>query len=227
MAANLTYPGTAYAFFHPLSDLLFGRIESTVKRVLLAERIPKEWIEDAYRRGRKDEANSYIAYNSELDAKRGRPKALNPNRLSFLHMTMLKLREPCRTAIFHQPFYGGSFARRYRPIPEIDQDLASAPPADRTAAMLGLFFEACELGDATARLQARRAARRHLHALLKDRGLARIRQLLREVMFSSEGLQWPEVRDYTIPAAYRAGLPVSWVAKINAIDINLAFPAAF
>lgn len=217
MAADFTYPGTAYFFFHPLADFLFGRIESTAKHTIQSERIPEEWIEDALKLGKLDEANGYIAHNLDLGAKRGRPRRQQQNRLGFLHMTMLRLRPPCRAALFLQDNFG-RYRRRFRPVSEVEAELANTDLVDRTAALLGLFLEACELGDLKNRWQARRAARNSLRALLREDRTRRFRYKLRSVMLSSEGLRWPGVRDYSLPEAYRAGLPVSWAGLVSTLS---------
>lgn len=215
-AAELEFPGAAYAFFHPLFDFLFGQMESSRKWSENLERVPEEWILDAIHRGDKAHAEEWRAVNASLKKRRGRPpKKTTLVDLSFIHLTLMRLPNPIFSTLFEWIESEEMFARSYRPVEDEISSIQNYPSMDALAALVGLVYEAAEIGHMNRFHKAGKAVREHLRILddlpeclsIRDGVKLLIEKLCLEVT----------TRTYPAPGFWGYGLPETWRGS-NAIS---------
>ena len=221
MAAELEIPGASYAFFHPLFDFLLGQMESSIKWSEKLQRIPKEWILEAINRGDTAQAEEWRDFNAALTKKRGRKRKQSALAdLNFIHMTLMRLPNPFFSILFNctepeSAESGAMFARTYRAIDEEIRLVQSHKSMDSLAALLGLLFEASEIGHVDRFNKARDAVYEHLTVLDELAECRRIRDRVRPIIenYCFEAV----IRMYPSPQFYGYGLPATWRVG-NAVD---------
>ncbi len=212
MAVELEIPGSSYVFFHPLFDFLIGRMESSQKWLEKLERIPEVWIHEAKKRGDTNLAEEWLSFNAALIKKRGR-KRKQPalSSLSFIHMTMMRLPDPFFPILFKWSEPEKSFARTYSPIDEEIRAIQYYSNMDALAALVGLVYEAAEIGNMDRFHKARKALREHLGVLGELAECRSVRDELKPLI-KSFCLETP-IRTYPSPQFYGYGLPATWRFK--------------
>ena len=213
-AAELEFPGSAYVFFHPLFDLLFGQMESSIKWSENLQKIPKEWILEAANRGDKAQAEEWHAFNVNLLKKRGRKrKQAALVDLNFIHMTLMRLPEPYFSILFDcsepESFESGAmFARSYRPINEEIRLIQNNQSMDSLAALVGMVIEAAEIGNIDRFGKARKAVCEQLRVLNVLTECRSVREGLKPLI--EDKCLEEIVRTYSAPQFYGYGLPATW-----------------
>lgn len=211
LAAELEYPGTAEAFFHPLADLLFGYLESSFLWRRHFSRIPQQWINEARNRGSTALAGEWEAINlSQEERKHRTPPKDHLDRLSFVHLSMMRLAEPIGSRLFVKPGLSRCWRRAYENSVEDDVAfLLSIGSLDALAALLGLAEEGALIGDMHRYRHAKSALLAripHIHFLPGCRRIAKALEL--DITSHLEMHVFPRRYNGTLHMGF--GLPVSW-----------------
>lgn len=209
MALELEVPGAAYAFFHPLFDLLLGQLESSIKWSERLQRIPTEWIESAKARGDINQAEEWVSFNKALTKKRGRKKKQGhiPD-LEFIHRTMMRLPEPMFSILFKPAGFYKMFARTYLPVEEEVSQIQAISGMDSFTGLLGLLLEASEIGDTNRFAFLKEILPTELDSLIK---LPECKFFPDDIKFLVENTLPEEVaRSYPSQQFYGFGLPATW-----------------
>ena len=216
MAVELEIPGSSYAFFHPLFDFLIVQMESSQKWLERLEKIPEGWIHEAIKRGNINMAEEWRSFNEASLKKRGRkPRQPRLHALNFIHMTMMRLPAPIFPVLFAWSDREKLFARTYLPIDQEIESIKGFPSMDALAALVGLVFEAAEIGNTDRFHRSKKALRDHLCILDEVPEFQYVRAELKWLV-KSFCLAVP-VRMYASPQFYGYGLPATWRSK-NTID---------
>ena len=224
MAAELEVPGAAYAFFHPIFDLLLGQLESSIKWSERLQRIPTEWIDEAKTRGDSDQAEEWISFNKALSKGRGRKNKYSPiPDLEFIHKTLMRLPEPVFSILFKPAGFYKMFARTYLPVEEEISQLLAIPGFDSFTGILGLLLEASEIGDTNRFARLKGVLPNQLDSMVN---LPECKYFRDDIKFLIENSLPHEVaRSYPCQKYYGYGLPATWrstesIAQLNAeLDI--------
>lgn len=147
-AAELEVRGSAFAFFHPLFDLLFGPVQSSYFWSTKFRMIPTQWIDDVEKRGDRDQAAAWRSENASKANRSHRKKTASEiDNLSFTHLSMLRLPSILRDCLFERKEPAVGWVRRYGPVESEIEVLLQHKNLDGMAAIIGLAREACEIGD--------------------------------------------------------------------------------
>lgn len=216
LAAELEFPGVSLAFFHPLFDLLFGTLESTYFWQAHFSRIPQQWIDDARKCDDQAMANEWEAMNASLEERkhRTRPKQ-HLDRLSFVHLSMMRLPESISSRLFTRDGLAASWARVYGPIENDIAFLAEIDSLDAIAGLVALAEEGAQIGDMSRYQTAKYVLRGRIEKIRCFPGCKRIWDSL-EFLLSRhiDGELFP--RRYTGTLRTGFGLPVSWRTALAA-----------
>lgn len=209
MAVESEIQGSAYAFFHPIFDLLFGQLELSAKWKERLQRIPEEWILYLEARGDGDKAEEWRSFNAALKVKRGRkPKQPTQDRLSFIHLTLMRLPDPIFSILFNRTGLAITHARTYLPITDEIELLLQHRSMDGLAALIGLVLEAAEIGHMDRFHQARQAVAQQLNILDEIPACRRMGDRLKRIIVDF-CLSTP-ARRYNSTLYYGFGLPATW-----------------
>lgn len=210
LATELEFPGASLAFFHPVFDLLFGTLESTYLWQAHFSRIPQQWIDDARKSDPLAMADEWEAMNASLAERkhRSRPKQ-HLDRLSFVHLSMMRLPENICNRLFTRRGLAASWARVYGPIEDDIAFLGEINNLDAIAGLLALAEEGAQIGDMSRYHAAKYALRNRIEKVQFFPGCKRIRDSL-EFSLSRhiEGELFPRRYSGTLRTGF--GLPVSW-----------------
>ena len=146
-AAELEFPGSAYNFFHPVFDLLFGHLESGWKWDQRVSKIPPQWINQAIADQRHDLAEKWRKVNEDLSTRGPRKKAQPTPPLHTVRMTLLRLAPRFRALLFRKIWQTGMISRRLGDPRHEVAACAEVPSMDALAALMVLLMEASELTD--------------------------------------------------------------------------------
>ena len=219
-AADLEFPGGAYAFFHPIFDLLLGQVDSSLPWRGRLQRIPDAWIDEAEARGDKDQANEWRHFNSISEPKRGRPSRREPHdQLAFIHLTMLRLPDVLRGQLFSREGLATTFRRRYLPIDDEVGCLRGRGDMEALSALIGLVQEAAQIGDSARLRVSKQAVTEHLakHGFVS--AAHRIERRLR-FLIESEVCLGLQGRRYDAAEMLGFGLPATWRTRAFQFEIE-------
>ncbi len=222
LAAEMEFPGSASAFFHPMFDLLFGQIESTVFWETELGKIPEKWIAGAEQRGDSAIAQEWQAMNTLKSGRKHRKRQhLDVAPLSFIHLSLMRLPEHIGTRLFERRGLATTWARCYSSVPSEEIEfLLSLQSFDALCALAFLTKEAAEIGDMRRYSSAKDGAMQLLPKLVEFPGCRRIGKLLHLVLLD-------ELTNQMLPRRYSRtlhmgfGLPTSWRVMINGAELNL------
>lgn len=216
LAAELEFPGSSAAFFHPIFDLLFGELESAVFWSARFRQIPDKWIADAKARGDAHMAHEWELMNTSTKNRKHRSKpSSNIDGLSFVHLTMLRFPSPIRDMLFDGNGSSPNWTRKYSSAHFEIEYLQSISSMESLAAMLALMMESAETGDTNKFKLSKQAFVKHISIMDKDPACARIKDRLREQLIHKLDELYP--REYNGYVHYGFGLPVSW----RAMDLEM------
>lgn len=210
LAAELEFPGCAFAFFHPIFDLLFGKLESAAFWGAHFSKIPEEWIEQAKNHGWLQMAEEWQLMNEAMQKRAHRKKigaATDP--LSFIHMSLLRL-PIISEMLFSKTSIPCKYIRNYAdPIIEINSILAFKN-LDGIAALFALALEGATIGDLKQHQQVKNA----LINLLPELGNAKEYRQIYPTLTKhiKEQLENMSVRSYSSTYVHGFSLPASWRA---------------
>ncbi len=212
VAAELEFPGCSYRYFHPLIDLLFGQLESSAFWSAHFQKIPEAWIEAEAREGCPETANEWRAMNEALKRRRHRAKqpSVPLDKLSFLHLTMMRLPAEISGILFARKGLARSWSRAYATQPKNFAFLKKVPPIDAMAALVALTEEAAEIGDMERFVVTRKAAMEFLPQLKEDPACRRIHKQL--ASYVTRHLKQMVPRRYNATFHHGFGAPASWRA---------------
>lgn len=165
MAAEMEFPGCSDNFFHPIIDLLLGQEESTIKWRNRLQRIPEQWIAESENQGFSARAEEWRALNAGKFQAGRKPRWPVMDRLSYIHQTMMRLPNPFFTVLFRRPGLARMHTRTYSPIREEIAALSKSNDLNQLTALIGLVYEAAEIGDMARYDLSCDAARRSLSIL--------------------------------------------------------------
>jgi len=240
-SVDLAFRGSAYFFFHPLCNLLFGALRSNEKWLLLhAEAVPAWAIEDLEQRltqlvasppaqthtmrDLRCELRQARKVNARLDhssrAKR-QPQVIRRLDVSVTHVAMLQLRSPIRDELMEPSALDGDdvpalwqpWVRRERTVLDELNALENADLIDRLAAALALSLEAA----LTGREGRFRCARDYVHEQLWSLPSSPLFDTVGEALSKAIRLTLSgcAVQEVGLVPAQLAALPRSWEERIN------------
>lgn len=211
LAAELEFPGSSAGFFHPIFDLLFGELESAVFWSAHFRQIPDSWIADAKKRGDTHMAHEWELMNQSTKNRKHRSKpSSNIDRLSFIHLSMLRFPPLIRDLLFEGNGSNPNWTRKYSPANVEIKHLQSIRSMESLAAMLALMMESAETGDINRFNLYTQALHKHMSFIDTDPACARIKDLLKEQLVHKSDELYP--REYNGFVHFGFGLPVSWRA---------------
>lgn len=157
LAAEIRFEGSSRYFFHPLINLLSGRVESSEKARRKFMVVPESWILDAERREDHEFVAKATATNESV-IKRERIRR-KPNHqvdhLTWIHTCMFGLEANARDMLMVRPGLAGSWRRSYAPIERELVELERIGGLEALAGAFALFLEAEEIGDLHRLVSAR------------------------------------------------------------------------
>ncbi|UCV28139.1 hypothetical protein [Ferribacterium limneticum] len=211
LAAELEFPGSSLAFFHPIFDWLFGQVESAIFWDAHFRKIPEPWIADAARRGDVTLVQEWRAINRGQSKLRHRRKINVPlNDLALIHLSMMRLPEPIMSQLFERQGLTMGWTRRYGGKRQI-QMLLENPGVDSLCALALLTDEAVKIGDGLRFGRAREGAMVLLKGIASYPGCQRIGSALeRQLMLKLKAEEFAPMR-YSQAPCYGIGLPTSWL----------------
>jgi hypothetical protein len=209
LAAELEFPGSSSAFFHPIFDLLFGEMESSVFWSARFHRIPPAWIDQAKSRGDDRIANEWELMNqsTERRAYRSKPKA-KIDTLSFTHLSLLRLPDCIKGGLFDGNGSEPNWTRKYSSASVEIEHLQAIHSMESLAAMLALMIESTEIGDVSRFNLSKNAFLKHISFIDADPACARIGDRLKKQLVHKAENLFP--REYNGFVHFGFGLPVSW-----------------
>jgi len=114
LAAELEFPGSSSAFFHPIFDLLFGELESSFFWSSHFRSIPEKWIEVARARGDTKIAHEWELMNQSARSRKHRTKPSTAlDTLSLVHLSLLRLPSEIKDVLFEGNGSAPGWSRRY------------------------------------------------------------------------------------------------------------------
>jgi hypothetical protein len=177
LALELEVPGSAFAFFHPLFNLLSEPLESSLFWQLELQKPPVQWIE--YSEGRKDYRRAQ-RFREELAAKRKHRKFVPGERdpLRQAHYALMSL--PKIGKMFFKELHGSDgWGRKYAAASTEVGKLQRISTFDSLAGLLALVVEAAAIGDSIRLNLAREALLAHLEVLDSLPECRRVRSTLK------------------------------------------------
>lgn len=219
LAVELEFPGASTAFFHPIFDLLFGELESSVFWSSHFRLIPEEWITEAKARGDAHIAHEWELMNHSTRNRKHRSKpSTNIDRLSFAHLSLLRLPPQIRDMLFDGNGSDPNWTRKYSSAELEIEYLQSFYTMESLAALLALMMESAETGDVNRFDLSKNAFLKHISFIDTDPACRRIKDLLGELLLHRANELYP--REYNGFLHFGFGLPVSW----RAIELEQFLP---
>lgn len=215
-AVEQEYPGASICFFHPLFDQMFGQLESAYFWRAKFSRIPQEWINGLRKRGRSLLADEWKAINLSLQRRKHRSQPKNQlDRLSLLHLSMLRLPDPIRDKLFAKESHEAHWRRLYEtPFEDVISNLRVQNNLESIAALLILIEEAAEIGDFRRYAYAKQALEERYTTIPDLPGCKRVGITIQLAITSHlEGQIFPRSYNGTLTTGF--GLPVSWRAILE------------
>ncbi len=211
LAAELEFPGSSAAFFHPVFDLLFGSTESSFFWKSRFSRVPQKWIEQAKARGDSQMAYEWELMNEAVESRKHRSKPdTTIDLLSFVHLSLLRLPAEIRDAFFDGNGSKPNWTRRYAAPKREVGPLGKMRTMESLAALLALMMEGAEIGDRERLVASRDALLTQMTFLESHPGCRRIKGLLKQELLHK--CRDTDVREYNGFVHFGFGLPASWRA---------------
>ena len=215
LAAELEFPNSSFAFFHPLFDLLFGTLESAYFWQAHFCMIPESWIEDLRRRGASPLADEWEEMNVSLKERRHRTRTKTElDRLSFVHLSMMRLPRHISGRLFEKEEHSSTRFRRWFAIEEDIVYLQSQNNLNAIAALLALLEEGAAIGDAHRYRCAYSCLVDRLPLLKSIPGCKRMGIAL-ELAITSHLEGQAILRSYNGTLYSGFGMPVSWRSMLQ------------
>lgn len=212
VAAELEFPCSSFAFFHPMFDWLFGQVESSAYWQANFEKVPAEWIAEMERQGDQSLADEWRTLNREKSRILHRRKEIRQvNDLELVHLTMLRLPQPYRGRLFSRQGLTFGWTRSHDDEAVVDW-LASQQSVDSLCALILLADEAARIGSPRRFKNAREAALSLLPTLPHFPGCHRISEPLGQSLLSRLSAEEFTPRRYSLASPRGSGLPISWSA---------------
>lgn len=211
LAAELEFPGSSSAFFHPIFDLLFGELESSFFWAAKFRRIPNRWIESARTRGDEKIAHEWELMNEATKTRKHRTKPTTSiDTLSLAHLSLLRLPSEIKDVLFDGNGSNPNWTRRYSSIESEISHLQSIRTMESLAALLALVIEATEIRDSNRFNLAKAALLKQMNFMDAEPACKRIKHRLKEaIIYKCNELY---VHEYNGFLHFGFGLPVSWRA---------------
>jgi hypothetical protein len=211
MAAEYCFTGSSRHFFHPIFNLLAGRIYSSEKTRARSRRIPNSWVEQASRHGKTEEVAEYVAINAKFDARaRVRvPRTAQDESLDWIHANMYTLVPEARNTLFIKTGLARGWRRAFNPLDQEITALGSLPALEALAAAFALHLEANLIRDAERSVVSRRFVIEQLARLKDEPILRRLAELIamsvmHRLSYSSFARYDPEwIAIHTLPDSWR------------------------
>lgn len=211
MAAEYCFPGSSRYFFHPIFNLLAGRIESSEKTRARSRRIPDAWVEQALRLGQADEAAEYAASNARFDSRaRVRvPKTARDDSLDWIHANMYALVPEARNTLLKRTGLARGWRRASHTLDHEITALGSLPALEALAGAFALHLEANAIRDAERSEVSRRFVIEQLARVNNEAILRRVAKLIEmsvmdRLNYSSFARYDPEwIAIHTLPDSWR------------------------
>jgi hypothetical protein len=215
LAAEIEYPGSSLAYFHPMFDWLFGQVESAIFWDAHFRKIPEPWIAEAERRGDVALVQEWRAINRGQSKLRHRRKISAPlDDLALIHLSMMRLPQPTMSRLFERQGLTMGWTRRHDREREVQMLLAN-PGFDALCALVLLADEAAKMGDARRFIQARVGAIALLESLEHYPGCQRIGAQLANYLTRKLMAEEFAPRRYSQAPVYGIGLPTSWLVMAS------------
>lgn len=210
-AAELEFPDSTSSYFHPLFDLLWGSIESSLFWEFKFGRIPDEWI-DEYEKSDKDYKNAKAAEWREWNALRKdrshhKRKDFKVDHLTFIQLSLLRLPEVSKL-LFEKQQNSPDWIRRYDPADQEINSVAALSSFDGLTGLLGLLMESSAIGDVRRFLLAKDILQKNLPILETLPGCGRICESLTGHINDHIHQEIP--RSYSKLLYHGFGLPMTW-----------------
>jgi len=211
LAAELEFPGCSSAFFHPVFDLLFGELETSVFWASHFRKIPEAWIVQARNRGDIRMADEWELMNQSAENRKHRSRASNNiDKLSFVHLTLLRLPSCIKDAFFDGDGSNQNWTRKYSAAEIEVGHMQSMRNMESIAALLALMMESAEIGDVHRFNLSKEAYLSQIPLVDTHTSCARIKSLLRDLLVQKADELY--LREYNNFVHFGFGLPVSWQA---------------
>lgn len=209
LAAEMEFPGSSSAFFHPIFDLLFGELKSAAFWSAHFRQIPEKWITDAKARGDMHMAQEWELANQSTRNRKHRSKPANDlDTLSFVHLSMLRLPPSIRDMLFDGNGSNPNWTRNYSSAETKVGHLQAIHTMESLTALLALMIESTETGDVNWFKLSRQAFVKHISLIDTDPACARIKDRLKKHLIHISNELSP--REYNGFVNLGFGLPVSW-----------------
>ena len=209
LAAELEFPSSSFAFFHPIFDLLFGELESSAFWSAHFRKIPHQWIDDLTRRGESELAKEWGLMNEAIDKRTYRKKQKDTtDQLTLIHLSLLRLPDEIRKTLFAGNGSSPNWTRRYSSVDSEIHSLSSYQNMEGMTALLGLMMEAAEIGDHNRFKLLKPELIPHMSFMDDDPSCVRIKDLLKQLIIGKYRDLFP--REYNGYLHHGFGMPVSW-----------------
>lgn len=180
MALEECFPGYWRYFFHPMFNLLGGRIWSSEKARARGQRVPDWWIESAERLGDNHSVQEYRASNADFDAReRIRSPSTKPeDPLSWVHANMYALVPEAREVLLTMTGLSRGWRRRFSPIEQEMATLTQLPALESLTAAFALHLESNLIRNSERSEATRQFVLQQLTRLDSDPTLRRVRRVI-------------------------------------------------
>jgi len=207
LAAELEFPDCSMAFFHPIFDLLFGRLESSAFWDVHFNKIPEEWIKEALDRGWSEMAQEWDLMNQAREKRLHRAKKTTQNNhLNFIHQSMLRITN-IRELLFSQQL-NGQYIRLYADMSDELNTFSELPPIEHITAILLCAKEAELIGNHARFQLAKNDLIKHLPLIGIYTPSQRIEpELTKHILEFIDGMIVPK---YSIKFVHGFSMPASW-----------------
>lgn len=227
IAAEQEFPGSTYSYFHPLFDLLWGSIESSLFWEFKFGRIPDEWI-DEYEKSDKDYKKAQAAEWREWNALRKARSHHKKNKSKLDHLTFIQLsllRLPVVSQLlFEKSENSSEWVRKYDPADQEICSVAALRSFDGLAGLIGLLMESSAIGDIKRFHLAKKTLQENLPMLETLPGCGRICERLTGHI--NNHIQQEMPRSYSKLLHHGFGLPMTWRLNFMPPEADPAYKCA-
>lgn len=222
LAAELEFPNSSSAFFHPIFDLLFGELESSAFWSAHFRKAPQAWIDGMRSRGDEHIAQEWELMNKSIERRTHRSKPRSKmDTLSFAHLSLIRLPNFIRDELFDGNGSGQSWTRKYSSADIEIGHLQTIHSMESLAAMLALVMEAAEIGDVTRFNLSRKAYLKHMSFIDTDPACTRIKDCLKKHLIHVACTL--SLREYNGFVHFGFGYPISW--RVRELEMFLPKPS--
>jgi hypothetical protein len=177
MAVEQCFLGFWRYFFHPVFNLLSGRIWSSEKARARGQRVPDWWIESAERLGDDHTVLEFRAINADFDARERirSPRTPFEDQLDWVHANMYALIPDAREVLLTMTGLSRGWRRRFCPIDQEIANLRKLPALEALTAAFALHLEANLIRNTERSEASRQFVLQQLVRMESDPPLRRIR----------------------------------------------------